>query len=443
MKLKYLPTIGLEVHVELSTASKMFCGCPAAHFGIEPNSQTCPVCLGLPGALPVANEKAIIDSIKIGLALNSKVRRKSKFDRKQYFYPDLPKGYQISQYDEPLCTGGFLETAYGRIGITRVHLEEDTGKLVHAKVKGENVTLVDFNRSGVPLVEIVTEPDINSAKEAKEFAKGLRRLIRWLGVSDCDMEKGSMRLEGNISIRKPGAKLADYKVEVKNINSFRYLEKAIDYEINRQNNLLSKGKKVMQETRGWDEIENKTRAQRSKETESDYRYFPEPDIPPLVLSDAFVNEIKKNQPILPKEYEISFENTYKIPVQYIKQLTEKRELAEYVNKVILLAKKEKINTKVIINKIVNEKINIEKINPKRLIKDIKSDFSSKISSLKIIDDFVDKSISALPKAVKDYKDGKKQALAVLIGEVMKISKGKADAKVAKEILESKLKKTDK
>jgi len=231
----YKPTIGIEVHVELKTKSKMFCGCPADHFGASANTNTCPVCLGLPGALPVPNVKAIRWTQLIGLALHCKAERESKFDRKHYFYPDLPKGYQISQYDEPLCTDGYLETTEGKVRITRVHLEEDTGKLLHTTLEGEDVTLVDFNRSGVPLVEIVTEPDVKTGTQAKEFCERLQRIVRYLAVSDCDMEKGSMRLEANISL---GLDLG-YKVEVKNLNSFNFVGRAIDYELQRQEKLLS------------------------------------------------------------------------------------------------------------------------------------------------------------------------------------------------------------
>src|SRR3989339_1795460 len=294
---------GAEIHVELKTKSKMFCGCQNDPFHApKPNLYTCPVCLGLPGALPVPNQKAIEDTILLGLALHSQIAKVSKFDRKHYFYPDLPKGYQISQYDQPLCIGGYLDTSFGRVNLTRIHLEEDTAKLQHATVKGQPVSLIDFNRSSVPLMEIVTEPDITSPEMAKEFLKGLRDIIRALGIADCDMEKGGMRLEANISLTRDGT-LPHYKVEVKNINSFRFFANSLDYEFARQTAILDKGDTPIQETRGYRADINSTASQRTKEDAADYRYFPEPDIPPLVISHAMIEQIRSRLAILPEAVE--------------------------------------------------------------------------------------------------------------------------------------------
>ena len=283
------PTIGLEIHIELKTKSKMFCPCQNDPHQTLPNINVCPICLGHPGTLPTINKKAVESVILVGLALGGKISPFTKFDRKNYFYPDLPKGYQISQYDEPLVTGGMLNN----IRIRRIHLEEDTGTLIHDEKSGSS--LVDFNRAGVPLMELVTEPDISSAKEAVQFGEDLQLILRYLGVSDVDMEKGQMRLEANVSLNM------GTKVEIKNINSFKALFSAIEYEIQRQSELLKKGHKIIQETRGWNDVEQKTFSQRIKEEAHDYRYFPEPDLPPFETSIFNIELLRKTLPELPKQ----------------------------------------------------------------------------------------------------------------------------------------------
>lgn len=366
----YRPIIGLEIHVELNTNSKMFCGCPANHFGVEPNSHTCPVCLGLPGALPVANEEGIRRTIKIGLALECEIASHSKFDRKNYFYPDLPKGYQISQYDEPLCEHGQLETEQGVVGIHRVHLEEDTAKLQHVTLTAEEqeqvgveharVSLIDFNRGGVPLVEIVTEAEIHSPEQAREFAKNLVHLLRYLEVSDCDMEKGALRLEANISVQneeeQAAGKLPPYKVEVKNLNSFRFLERAIRHEIERHTKLREAGETPKQETRGWNDAENKTYAQRSKEEAEDYRYFPDPDLPPLELTTEMIEEIGNELPELPKEKMQRFQQEYGISEQNARVFLQNKEISERAESFLQAVKAAGIDPQKAANGVVNNKV---------------------------------------------------------------------------------------
>jgi len=422
--MNYEPVIGLEIHVELRTRSKMFCGCPADHFGTEPNSITCPVCLGLPGALPVPNKQAVEWTIMLGLALGADIARVSKFDRKHYFYPDLPKGYQISQYDEPLCRGGKIMTSDGAVRIHRVHLEEDTGKLQHAALRGKKVTLGDFNRSGVPLVEIVTEPDIRSSGQAKEFLKKLHQIVRYLGISDADMEKGSMRLEPNISLRPAGSNtLPKYKVEVKNINSFRFAERAIEYEIARHIKLLDNGEIPIQETRGWNEGKNCTVSQRTKEGAADYRYFPEPDIPPMRFRETDIQAIALTLPELPDDRCARLVREYNISEQDATILTDSRKLADYFEKAADDGK-EQFSPSDIAKWIVNKKLDIASVQTTELIaqlKEAKAVVSVSDNEMQMIIHYV---LAQYPKAVADYTSGKEQALMFLTGMVRrKIPKG--------------------
>lgn len=439
------PVIGLEVHVELKTLSKMFCGCPNDWFGKEPNTQTCPVCLGLPGALPVPNERAIEWCIKLGLALNCKIAEFSKFDRKNYFYPDLPKGYQISQYDKPFALNGSLRVKNDEekiVRIRRVHLEEDTGKLLHGTVDGKKVTLIDFNRSGVPLVEIVTEPDLRRSEEAREFLKKLHQIIRYLGISDADMEKGSMRLEPNISVHRkvghmgnsrsdPDSELPEYKVEVKNINSFNFVKKAIDYEIERQIKLLDQGETPTQETRGWDEKKGITYSQRSKEEAHDYRYFPEPDIPPFLWTSEKLEELKKQLPELPDEKLKRFKKDFNLNDYDATIIIDTSERAAYFEKAVQIGKIGGITPKTIANWLINKKIDIDKL-PERLIETIVGESQKREISEEDLLNVINKVLEENPKAIADYKAGKEQALMYLVGQVMRLVR--ADAKKVKELI---------
>ncbi len=419
---KYQPVIGLEIHIELATQSKMFCGCDAYHFGVEPNTHCCPVCLGLPGALPVPNKKAIEWTIMLGLALNCQVSEESKFDRKNYFYPDLPKGYQISQYDQPFCVRGKVVLKNGQeIHIRRVHLEEDTGKLIHTEIDGEKATLVDFNRSGVPLVEVVTEPDFQNSEEVDEFLKGLHRIVRYLGISDADMEKGSLRIEPNISIHKlsmTNNQLPSYKVEVKNINSFRFTRRAIDYEIKRQIEVMENGEKIVQETRGWNETENKTVSQRKKEEAHDYRYFPEPDIPPMTFDQDQILKIKNQIGELPDAKRNRFIEEYNLSPYQADLLTETRELADYFEAAATPGI-EALTPGVIANWLINRKIDIKITSPEKLIKDIVA--AKEVTSVDEMEmsRIIDEVLAENTKAAEDYKKGKTAVLGFLIGSVVK------------------------
>lgn len=500
---KYIPVIGMEVHVELRTKSKMFCSCKN-EMGLEkkPNINICPVCSGQPGTLPVPNRQAIEFVQLAGLALNCELRKKTKFDRKNYFYPDLPKGYQISQYDQPLCEKGFLKISLilspslkGRreqtkkFRITRIHLEEDTGKLIHPK--GADYSLVDFNRAGVPLMELVTEPDFENGEEARIFCQKLRQICRYLKISNADMEKGNMRCEANISLYKKGEdKLSGTKVEVKNINSFKFVEKAINYEIERQEEVLKKGGKVIQETRGWDNNRGATASQRVKESAHDYRYFPEPDIPPFDFSEDYIKNIKSKLPELPDQKLNRFKKEYELSESNAEILTSQKELADYFEEVISEVK-EKIASKEIIsdkekavklaaNYIItellkhlsdnNQEIKDIKITPENyaelvgILADGKINSSAAQTVLKEmyetggdpsqiieakgliqmsdtgeLEKIVEEIIKNNSQSVEDYKKGKSNALQFLVGQVMSATKGKANPQMAAELLKKKMK----
>lgn len=442
--MKYNLVTGLEVHVELKTKSKMFCGCSADYFGQEPNTNTCPVCLGLPGALPVPNKKAIEWCILVGLALNCEINLFSKFDRKNYFYPDLSKGYQISQYDLPFAKNGHMILSNGKkVGITRVHMEEDTGKLSHETVNGEKVSLIDFNRSGVPLVEIVTEPDFDNAADVKEYLQKLQQIVRSLEVSDADMEKGNMRLEPNISLQNEEQlakkELPNYKVEVKNINSFNFVVKAIEFEMKRQAEILDRGERPAQETRGFVEADSSTKSQRSKEDAQDYRYFPEPDIPPLRFTSEYVEGLKNNMPELPEAKQKRFEKDYSLPDYDAGILTRDSETSKFFEDSVTEGNKIEISPKQIANYIINKKPDLSKTSPTDLVNLIKQ--SSQVSAVDEdkLNKIIEKVILENEKAVTDFKSGKETVIMYLVGQVMRQFPEKIDAGKVKESLLSKLK----
>ena len=437
---KYEPVIGLEMHVELNTKSKMFCRCSADYFGREPNTHTCPICLGLPGALPYINKVAIEDCIKIGLALNCTVSEKSLFERKNYFYPDLPKGYQISQYRWPLCVNGWIEVDDGdgnkrKIRINRVHQEEDTGKLTHSG----GVTLIDFNRSGVPLVEIVTEPDFHDVDTVRNYAKKLQRLFRYLGVSNADMERGDMRLEANVSVRPVGQKeLPGYRVELKNINSFRFMVAAIEYEIKRQIKELEEGWTLKQETRGWDEDKKSTYLQRSKEEAHDYRYFPEPDLPEIRMKSDEIGKIRKSLPELSWDKQNRFIEEYGVKKSDAEILTELTELAEFFEVTVEHGKKHGVDAKAVANYIVNKKPNISVVLPTQIIEELKGKKVGVIENMGELGELADEVISENPAMVGVYKKGKVTVIQVLIGAIMRKTGGKVNPNKIREILKEKL-----
>lgn len=415
--MEYKIIIGLEIHIEPNTQSKMFCGCPQNHFGAKPNSQTCPICLGLPGALPVANEEAINKTIKLGLALGSTISKESRFYRKHYFYPDLAKSFQTSQKDNPFCIGGEL---MGK-KINHIHLEEDAGKLIHQ----DDSSLVDFNRCGCALIEMVTEPVFHSVDEVISFTKELQLIARYIDISNADMEKGTMRLEANISLSKDGS-LPNYKVELKNINSFKFLEKALNAEIERQAKALDAGEELTQETRGYDESTKATFSQRVKADSHDYRYFPEADLPPVNTSDEDIEILRYKVIELPEQKRKRFAEQYKLSGDYINLLVSDLERANYFEKATELAPE---LTKQIADLMINKNLDASFPEPAGLVKKIiemtKVDYANPTE--------VDKAANAVvienPEIVTSYKNGKGQVIGFLIGQVQKILKGKGDPKI--------------
>ncbi|MEK7528857.1 MAG: Asp-tRNA(Asn)/Glu-tRNA(Gln) amidotransferase subunit GatB [Patescibacteria group bacterium] len=473
----YEPVIGLEVHAQISTKTKMFCGCSNDSFTSEPNTNVCPVCMGFPGQLPVLNELALEKGVIAALALHLEIPEFSKFDRKNYFYPDLPKGYQISQYDKPVSKNGFIEIYVGneirKVRLNRLHLEDDAGKLTHTA----GGTLCDYNRSGCPLMEVVSEPDLYSIEEAAAYAEELRRILRYVGASDCDMEKGMMRFDLNISLRKKGEKKLGTKVEVKNLNSFRSLEKALRYEIKRQADVLDSGEKISQETRGWDDAQEITVSQRSKEEAHDYRYFPEPDLPPLQFSREKVEKLRELVVELPLTRRLRFIEQYGVSEADSETLTQDFHMADYFEKAAKVSGQSKkaasfIGT--VLLKHLNESgkgvadspVSADHI--ARLIIMVEEGIISnnqakgelfaemyrtgkspdviveekglkQVSDTGALDAIVKKVIENNPSVVTDFKNGKDAAIGFLVGQLMKESKGQANPRMANQMLRDALK----
>lgn len=480
--MKYEAVIGLEVHTELQTTTKIFCGCKTS-FGAEPNTNVCPVCLGLPGVLPVLNKRVLEFAVRAGLALNCEISRFSKFDRKNYYYPDLPKNFQTSQFDLPICERGHLDIEVNgekkQIRITRAHMEEDAGKLVHhgTSITDSDYSLVDYNRTGTPLLEIVTEPDMRSAKEAVAYLEKMRAILQYIGISDCRMEEGSLRCDANVSVRPVGQKELGTKAEIKNINSFKGVEKAIEYEALRQAEILEDGGKIIQETRTWDEKEGVTKSMRTKEEANDYRYFPEPDLAPFTVSEEYIEDIRKTLPELPDERRERYIANFGLSSTDAQYMTNDKDTSDYFEKVVAAGADPKASVNWIMgefaSQLSNAGIEIAKapVTPENLAKLLaliaKGTISGKIakkvfaemwkdgadpeeivkaqgfvqiSDTGALKELVVKVIANNPKAVEDFKAGKKKAVGALVGQIMKETKGKANPKVINELLNDELKK---
>ena len=484
---EYEAIIGLETHCQLNTKSKIFCPCPT-NFDSPPNTNVCPICLGYPGVLPVLNQEVLASAVKLGLAIDGKITLHSKFDRKQYFYPDLPKNYQISQYDLPIVEQGQLEieivdkktkeVSRKIIGITRLHMEEDAGKLVHAgseRLSGSTHSLVDFNRTGVPLLEIVSEPDLRTGAEAAEYAQELRRLVRYLGISDGNMQEGSLRCDVNISVRKKGAKKFGTKVEIKNMNSFSAIQKAIEYEIDRQIEAIENGELIVQETRLWEEATQRTISMRKKEGSSDYRYFPEPDLPPLEVSPEQLKAWAEELPELPARKRRRYEEEFGLSAYDARVLTDDRTVAEYFETAVIAGANAKLVANWISQDIAaylnNNKLTITEIalqasDLAELVKLIETGTISgkiakeilpelltqggspkalvekkgliQISDTSAIEKLIEEIIAAHPSELEKFRSGKTNLKGFFVGQVMKKSGGKADPKLTSQILDQKL-----
>jgi len=474
--MKYEAVIGLEVHAQLQTNSKIFCGCETT-FGENANTRTCPVCIGMPGVLPVLNKKALKYVIKTGLATHCTVSPYSRFARKNYFYPDLPKGYQISQYELPICEHGYVEIVVEgtvkRIGLTRIHLEEDAGKNLHQAES--NASLVDLNRAGTPLMEIVSEPDIRTPEEASEYLKKLRSILRYIEVSDADMEKGNFRCDANVSIRPAGSKEFGTRAEIKNVNSFKFVQKAIEYEIKRQAQILDEGSRVVQETRLFDSTKGVTFSMRSKEEAHDYRYFPEPDLVPVVTSPETIESIRRSIPELPDAKRERFVKSYELPAYDADMLTQSRASADYFEETAKLSGQPKIVSNWMMGELARllnadgKEIENSPIKPGHLARMIKmigdGVISTKIaktvfeemyktgkdaetvvkeqglvqvSDAGAIETIIDEVIRANPSQHADYKAGKEKLFGFFVGQVMKASKGKANPDMVNHLLKKKL-----